>query len=202
MHTDGDRGSETGTSEPKKPRRLPSGGRAWIVLVACCVPLVWVGSVVLWESKHPAIKAVRKLQSTDPFQRATAIRELEEFGVHDRTTVLPPLIASLADEDAQVRIASVRALETIFSNSMGSATDRDIVPSALTALTKLLKDPQPAVRMVAVHLLGTIGTTEVFAKPSTGKVATTAATATPSLDPQQVVDALAWHWAIRTPKSA
>ncbi len=64
-------GSETTgkRADPRRASRLQTGLRGLIVVVACCAVILWSARRV-WETRHPAVDAARRLQSHDPSERA------------------------------------------------------------------------------------------------------------------------------------
>src|SRR5438309_9925485 len=90
----------------RNPRRLQTGVRGLIVVVACCGVIMWAARS-LWEGQHPSIAAARGLRSRDPSDRARAARELAAAGEVEPGLAIPPLIAALGDPEAEVRVAAV-----------------------------------------------------------------------------------------------
>src|ERR1017187_2614964 len=149
----------TGTeADIKKTSRLTPVVRAIVALVICGGVLSWMAYVV-WESRHPALAAARRLKAGGPTQRLTALRELSEFGATDSATVIPPLTAALKDDDAHVRSAAADSLSLIASYAIKGGSTGDEIPAAASGLFSLLKDPDAAVRIAAMRALATIGTT-------------------------------------------
>src|SRR5262249_25720126 len=93
----------------RNSRRLQTGVRGLIVVVACCGVITWAARTV-WESQHPAIAAARGLGSPKPSDRARAARELMATGVNEPGLATLPLIAALGDPEAEVRAAAADAL--------------------------------------------------------------------------------------------
>ena len=122
-----------------------SGLRTLIVLGGCSGVLWWTVHVVINEN-HPAKSAIRAMGSSDPSERVDAIREFETTGLGASQITIPPLIAALADLDAQVRAAAAIALGSIGTDAVASGSGADEVCAAITALLVAMKDAEPAVR--------------------------------------------------------
>jgi HEAT repeat protein len=146
-------------AKPKNGRRLQTGVRTLIVLVACCGVMLWAARY-LWESQHPVLAAARGLQSRNPSERMNAIRELVHIGIGDSRVAIPPLVAALEDSEAEVRVGAAEGLRTIGPDAVVSGSAGAALRSAITALFGSLHDPQPAVRSAAATALQYIATTK------------------------------------------
>src|SRR5262249_59139608 len=89
-------GTSQAEGQSRGARRLQTGVRGLIVVVACCGVITWAARSV-WESQHPAIAAARGLESPRPSDRAQATRELLTAGGSDPALATPPVIAPLGD---------------------------------------------------------------------------------------------------------
>jgi HEAT repeat protein len=131
---------------------LQTGVRGLIVIVACCGLITWAARSV-WETEHPAIAAARGLDSPEPSARARAIRELMTAGEADPGRSIPPLVAALGDAVPEVRVAAAQALGAIGGNAARVGSAGDAIGLAIAGLIRSLKDPEPAVRIVATTAL-------------------------------------------------
>jgi hypothetical protein len=120
-----------------KARRLQTGLRGLIVVVACCAVISWASRRV-WETRHPVVAAVRGLQSGDPAERTRATRELMFEGVADPGRAVPPLIGALADPERGVRIETVEALGAIGGDAVGGGSAGDAIRAAMSGLIRSL----------------------------------------------------------------
>jgi HEAT repeat protein len=143
-------------ARPRSARRLQTGVRGLIIVVACSGVILWAGRS-LWENQNPAISAARGLESRNPSERVDAARALAAAGTTDPRRWLPPLIAAIGDREAKVRVATAEALGAIGSSAIGTASGGDVVPAAIRGLGRLLKDREPTVRLAAVRTLISMG---------------------------------------------
>jgi len=127
-----------------------------------------LGAIKSPQSVEPLIHTLRTDESSEV--RWVAALALGEIG--DKRTI-PPLLASLKDEDRYVRYGSVKALEQI---GWSAETDRDrayyylalqdwdtikkLGKSATGPLIDLLKDQHPAIRAQITEILSSIGGVE------------------------------------------
>jgi HEAT repeat protein len=185
MSTDSDTSVNPGTDAPKRARRLQTGVRTLIALVACCAAVLWTWRYlsenydpVRREQRSIQERAIGALRSGGPAERLAAIVELEGVGLEDSSIAIPPLIRALEDPETQVRVASAEALASIGPGVAKSRSGGETIRDAATALIRCLKDPEPRVRTEAMISLGRI------ARPQIGGAAT------PPLDRRSVMDAL------------
>ncbi|MGA2913048.1 MAG: HEAT repeat domain-containing protein [Methanoregula sp.] len=127
-----------------------------------------LGAIKSPQSVEPLIHTLRTDESSEV--RWVAALALGEIG--DKRAI-PPLLASLKDEDRYVRYGSVKALEQI---GWSAETDRDrayyylalqdwdtikkLGKSATGPLIDLLKDQHPAIRAQITEILSSIGGVE------------------------------------------
>lgn len=159
----------------RKARRLQTGVRGLIVVVACCAVISWL-TRSLWESQHPSAAAARGLRSEDPARRTQATRELMSIGAADPARAIPPLIDALGDPNVEVRIGTIDALGVIGSDGVTSGAAADAIRAASNALTRVLEDREPSVRIAAIVALERI----VAARKASGPI-----------DPKAAIDAIA-----------
>ncbi len=157
-------GSEITRIAPGKARRLQTGMRGLLVVVACCAVMSWSARRV-WETRHPVVAAVRGLQSDDPAERTRATRELMFEGVAEPGRAVPPLIGALADPERGVRIETVEALGAIGGDAVGGGSAGDAIRAAMSGLIRSLNDPEPVVRAAAVFALVRIAATRGMTGP-------------------------------------
>src|SRR5262245_30485925 len=155
---DGSWNSET--NAPKPVRRLQTGVRTLLALVACCGAILWAwrnvkenSDPVFVEARAIQRRAIGALQSSKPAERLTAIQELERLGYGDGTIVIRPLIGALEDPETEVRFAAVNALGLISAGVVKSRSGGESVRAAATALIRSLKHPDPAFRIAAIKAL-------------------------------------------------
>ena len=147
----------TSESEPhrNKGRRLQTGMRTLVVLVASCGVMFWAARHV-WESQHPAYVTARGLQSHSRSERVNAARLMEQVGMGDAAVAIPPLIAALRDAEPEVRVAACVALGPLIADAVKAGTSADAVRTAVTAMTGLLEDPKPQIRIAVAEALSGI----------------------------------------------
>jgi HEAT repeat protein len=141
-----------------KKSRLMGVVRAVAALVICGALLCWAAFVV-WDSRHPALAAARRLHASSPTDRLTAVRTLSESGTTDSRTVISALTSALADTDSRVRTAAAESLGLITSFALRAPSRDNEIPAAASGLIRLLKDPESGVRIAAARALMTIATT-------------------------------------------
>jgi HEAT repeat protein len=141
--------------EPKTGRRLQTGVRTLIVLVASCGIIFWAARS-LWESQHPAYGAALGLRARSPSDRVDAIRLLVQTGIGDTEVAIPPLIATLTDPEPEVRVGACEALGQLVCGAVKPGPSADAVRAASSALIGSLKDPKPDVRIAALKALDAI----------------------------------------------
>jgi HEAT repeat protein len=155
-------------------RRL---GLGMMVTLACCGVLTSVWRVAADENRGQALTAVKALETaTDSVGRIEAIRDLVRSDVIDGPIVIPPLIHSLVDRVADVRVEVARSLGPAASSAVLTGKNRDLVQAAIIALMRSLNDDEPAVRTATVYSLASIAAS----KDPSGMIV-----------PQDLVDALA-----------
>jgi HEAT repeat protein len=139
-------------AKPKRGRRLQTGVRTLIVLVATCGVTFWAARF-LWESQHPAYGVARGLQARSLSERVNATRLLVQAGVGDNAIAIPPLTAALSDPEAEVRVAACEALTSLVAGAVRAGTAADAVLAANSALMRSLKDGKQEVRIAAARSL-------------------------------------------------
>jgi HEAT repeat protein len=142
-------------AEPKTGRRLQTGVRTLIVLVASCGIIFWAARS-LWESQHPAYGAALGLRARSPSDRVDAIRLLVQTGIGDTEVAIPPLVATLRDPEPEVRVGACEALGQLVCGAVKPGPSADAVRAASSALIGSLKDPKPDVRIAALKALDAI----------------------------------------------
>jgi HEAT repeat protein len=185
MSQDSDTSVNPRTDAPKRSRRLQTGVRSLIALVACCAAVLWAwrylaenSDPVRRENRSIQERAIRALRSGGPAERLAAIVQLERVGFEDSLISIPPLIRALEDPEAPVRVESAKALAFIGPELAKSPSGGGAIRDAATALIRCLKDPEPGVRSAATDSLGKITTPRL------------AAGATPPIDRGSVRDEL------------
>jgi HEAT repeat protein len=156
-------------------KRFQTGVRGLIVVVACGGFMSWAART-LWENEHPAVVAARGLQSSNPSDRETAVRQLLSSGLVDPDQAIPPLVTALGDSEAGVRIAAAEALGAMANGAVRTGRAGDQVRSAVGGLIRSSRDPDPAIRIAVMQALAVV----VLAKGSAGVI-----------DPSAVVAAFA-----------
>jgi HEAT repeat protein len=153
----------SGPDGPKPVRRLQTGTRTLIALVACCGAILWAwryasenNDPVRVEARSIQNRAIGALKSGKPPERLLAIQELERLGHGDNSIAIPPLVGALEDPVAAVRVAAVEALDSIGSRVAKSGSGGGTVRAAVMGLIRCLKDPDPAVRVASAKALGAI----------------------------------------------
>jgi HEAT repeat protein len=141
--------------ERKTGRRLQTGVRTLIVLVASCGIIFWAARS-LWESQHPAYGAALGLRARSPSDRVDAIRLLVQTGIGDTEVAIPPLTATLTDPEPEVRVGACEALGQLVCGAVKPGPSADAVRAASSALIGSLKDPKPDVRIAALKALDAI----------------------------------------------
>jgi HEAT repeat protein len=132
-------------------------GRAALLALLCCVVLVSVWRVAGDENRRQAIAAVRALnQARHSSDRVEAIRDIVRSLEIDAPVAIPALIRSLADGAVEVRTEAARSLGPAASAAARNRSSDDQLSAATAALTRSLNDREPAVRIAAVHALGSI----------------------------------------------
>lgn len=152
-----------GDESPKETRRLQDGVRSLVLLVASCGAIFWVTRNV-WEAADPIRaeylsiqrEAIDKLHSDAPSVRLAGILELVQTKQGDPTLPIAPLIATLDDPDAEVRIAGGKALGPIVADAVKLGAGAGAARDATSALVRSLKAPEPGLRAAAVDSLGMI----------------------------------------------
>jgi HEAT repeat protein len=144
--------AETRRTGARYSRRLQTGVRGLIVIVACCGVITWAARSV-WETHHPAVAAARGLESPKPSDRARAARDLMQTGVKDPGLATPPLIAALGDPAAEVRETAAEALGVLGCEKVLSGSAGDAPRTATAGLIRSLKDREPAVQVAALSAL-------------------------------------------------
>jgi len=139
-------------AQPKNGRRLQTGVRTLIVLVATCAVTCWAARF-LWESQHPAYGAARGLQARSPSERVNATRLLVQVGIGDNGVAIPPLIAALTDPETEVRVAACEALRPLIADAVAVGKSTDAARAAISTLIGSLNDPQPDVRIAAARVM-------------------------------------------------
>jgi len=173
----------SGTDGPKPVRRLQTGMRTLLVLVACCAAILWAwrhssenSDPVLVEARSIQKRAISALRSNKPADRLTAIVELDRLHSGDSAIAIPPLIASLDDPVTEVRRAAAEALRSISSSVGDSRSGGETARAAAMALIGCLKNSDAAIRVTAVNALGEIGF-DVGSSGSDGETVRASATA-------------------------
>jgi HEAT repeat protein len=82
-----------------------------------------------------------------------AIRLMEQVGMGDSAVAIPPLIAALRHTEPEVRVAACGALGPLVAEVVTAGTSADGARTAVTAVTGLLADPKPQVRIAAAEAL-------------------------------------------------
>jgi HEAT repeat protein len=139
-------------AKPRGARRLQTGVRGLLVIVACCGLITWAARSV-WETQHPAIAAARGLDSRKASDRTRATRELMAIGVSDPGRAIPPLVAALGDSAAEVRVAAAEALGVIGGEAIMAGSAGDGPNSATAGLIRSLKNREPVVQVAAINAL-------------------------------------------------
>jgi HEAT repeat protein len=168
MSPTGDGPLNSENDKPKERRRLQTGVRTLIVLVACCGVSFWALRR-LWENYDPVLvearaiqkRAIGELQSGKAAERLAAIQELDRLRFGDSTIAVGPLTRALEDPETEVRIAAADALGSIGSGVVKSRSGEAAAHAAATALIQCLKRPNTAVRVAAARALGLIGSSAV-----------------------------------------
>jgi HEAT repeat protein len=183
MSTDSDTSVNSGADAPKPTRKLQTGVRSLIALVACCAAVLWAWrhlsenyDPVLSESRSIRERAIGALGSAKPAERLGAIAGLERLDSGDNSIAIPPLIRALEDPDTEVRAASAQALSSIVPRAVKARSGGRTIRDATTALSRCLKDPQITVRIAAVKALSPIAS-EVVRSGSAGEIVRDVATA-------------------------
>ncbi len=83
-----------------------------------------------------------------------AIRLLEQVGVGETGIAIPPLIATLRDPEADVRVAACDALGLLTAHACRTGASTEAAHTATTALIGSLADPDPDVGIAAATALG------------------------------------------------
>ncbi len=78
-------------SRTRSARRLQTGVRGLIVVVACAGVILWAARS-LWENQNPAISAARGLEFGNPSERVEAAHALAATATTDPRRSIPPLI--------------------------------------------------------------------------------------------------------------
>jgi HEAT repeat protein len=164
MATAGDGSSNVRTGASKSSRRLQTGVRTLIVLVACCAAILWAWRSWLAntdplrvEARAVRDRAIAALRSGDPAERRDAIVELARLHGQDDSLAIPPLSEVLGDPVAEVRLAAAEALESMAGSVASPQSGEGTIRVATMALARCMKDPEPAVRDAAVRALHAIG---------------------------------------------
>jgi HEAT repeat protein len=132
-------------------------GLGVFIALAGCVVVASVWRVAGDEDRRQMIAAVRALeQARNDGQRVDAIRDLVRSVVIDGPMAIPPLIRSLADGAVEVRVEAARSLGPAASAAALFGSGDDKVLAATSALVNSLEDQEAAVRIAAVHALGSI----------------------------------------------
>ncbi len=137
-------------------RRVRTNVRMMVSLVVCCALMFWVLRIV-WESQHPAVRAVKALDATDAEVRLIAVRELQLADPNATRRAVVPLVSRLGDADRDVRAAAAEALGTIVAQP--TTSDRPALAdarAAAAALLRALRDEAPSVRIAAAMSLWSI----------------------------------------------
>jgi HEAT repeat protein len=150
-------------AEPRRGRRLQTGARTLVVLVATCGVVFWVAQY-LWESQHPAYSAASGLLARSPTERVSAAKLLVQAGIGDTAIAIPPLVTALTDPAAEVRIAACGALRPLVSDAITTGSAADAVLAANTALIWSLNDPNADVRVATARVLEAIISLNVSAE--------------------------------------
>jgi hypothetical protein len=150
-------------AEPRRGRRLQTGARTLVVLVATCGVVFWVAQY-LWESQHPAYSAASGLLARSPTERVSAAKLLVQAGIGDTAIAIPPLVTALMDPAAEVRIAACGALRPLVSDAITTGSAADAVLAANTALIWSLNDPNADVRVATARVLEAIISLNVSAE--------------------------------------
>jgi len=169
---------------------------------------MWAGRVV-WEYRDPELAkartveaaAILALRSHASVERLAGVRDLERLHGGGSATSIHPLTALLGDTDPDVRAAAAEALGTIAPQTIRTGSDGQGIRAAVTALIRLLKDPQSGARIAAAHALEyiTSAACEATVSPAAGLSAgggksvasLTAAPLTTPVDNTAVIAALA-----------
>src|SRR5262249_47197513 len=117
--------------------------------------VAWAGRSV-WHTSHPMVAAARELRSSDPSERANAIRTLSDMGSDSGGEVIRTVLPVLADPAADARAAAAETLGVVGASTALSASGSDATRTVVTALTALLTDREPSVRGKAASALGVI----------------------------------------------
>ena len=157
MSTRGDNCLQSAADQPKRARRLQTGVRTLIVLVACCGVILWTvrrvqenSDPVLVEARAIQKRAIGMLRTGKPADRVDAVHELVRLNAGERAVAIPPLIGALEDPETEVRIAAAEALGSFGRVAMSrSQSGKETVGDVATALIRCLNDPQPGVRAAA-----------------------------------------------------
>lgn len=183
MNTDSDTSVDPGSHTPKRARRLQTGVRALIALVACSATILWAWrhlaenyDPVRIEARSIQERAIAALRSGRPAERLAAIVELERLGPQHGSIAIPPLIRALEDPETQVRVVSAGALASIGHEVAKSRSGGGTIRDAATGLNRCLKDPEPTVRIAAIQALGSIASA-VAESGSGGEIVRDVATA-------------------------
>ena len=163
MSTRGDNCLQSAGDQPKRARRLQTGVRTLIVLVACCGLILWTvrrvqenSDPVLAEARAIQKRAIGMLRAGKPADRMDAVHELVRLNAGERAVAIPPLIGALEDPETEVRIAAAEALGSFGHVAMSrSQSGKETVGDVATALIRCLNDPQPGVRAAAATSLAT-----------------------------------------------
>jgi HEAT repeat protein len=163
MSTDSGTSVNPGTDAPKRARRLQTGVRSLIALVACCAAVLWAwrylsenSDPMRRENRSIQERAIGALRSGGPAERLAAIVELQRVDFADNSIAIPALIRALEDPETQVRVASAQALASIGPGVAKSRSGGGIIRDAVPVLIRCLKDPEPSVRSAATVSLGEI----------------------------------------------
>jgi HEAT repeat protein len=192
LKSDEDRSRSTELDRASKRRLLVKLVRDAIALVIGGAVLVWTYRLVVWESKHPAIRPARELRHHDPARRVAAVHELEQFGLEDEAVALPALTGGLKDQSDQVRAVAAGAIATIVSRNVGAPADSQTFRPAILGLSGLLRDGSPDVRVAAADALASLPWASFPARQPQrgGTSARIVRMVTLPVDPQEAIDAL------------
>jgi HEAT repeat protein len=149
--------SEAPTSGPiaEKPRGLRAHLLTLLILVACCVAVLWAARAAWRSNLPPTVEDwARAIQSGDTNERREAALKLAEAGPQDLRTVAPALIGALGDESTAVRAAAADALIRCISTAeraLGEDADGPARDAVAALLRVAAHDSEPEVRGLAIQ---------------------------------------------------
>jgi NLR family CARD domain-containing protein 3 len=141
----------------RKARPLQISVLAMVTLTACCAALMYLVRVA-WENRdldHAAVQAnASALRSTNPAERLSAVRDMQQFGSRVSEIAVPALIGAMSDVSAEVRAAAAQAVGIVGRDQrrFGSGMSEIAMPALIGAMSDVSAD----VRAAAAQALGTV----------------------------------------------